>query len=282
MVQGFLYQDALNPVAELDGDGNVVARFVYGTRGNVPGYMTKNGQTYRIVTDQLGSPRLVVDIATGTVVQRVRYDAFGVVIEDTQPSLQPFGFAGGIYDRDTGLVRFGARDYDSEIGRWITKDPIRFDGGDSNLFVYAQNNPLNFIDPSGLEILNLFHPDGIEITAIHSNPSMIYSDYLYVWRHHEPEGMLDQRDGADKRLSPQELADLINKKLLGRNGDRITLVGCNTTRNRNFSGDFAQELADIMQRPVVGTTDYLEFQGMDAQMLPIQWDIRFPRNSDRK
>jgi hypothetical protein len=43
LTQGFLYQDGLNPVAELDGSGNVVARFVYGTRGNVPDYLVKGG-----------------------------------------------------------------------------------------------------------------------------------------------------------------------------------------------------------------------------------------------
>ena len=36
LIQRFLYQDQLNPVAELDGSGNIVARFVYGTRSNVP------------------------------------------------------------------------------------------------------------------------------------------------------------------------------------------------------------------------------------------------------
>jgi hypothetical protein len=50
----------------------------------------------------------------------------------------------------TGLVRFGARDYDPQIGRWTTKDPIRFDGGDTNLYGYVLNDPINFIDPSGL------------------------------------------------------------------------------------------------------------------------------------
>jgi len=48
----------------------------------------------------------------------MRYSALVVVLEDTQPGFQPFGFAGGIYDRDTGLARFGARDYNTEIGRW--------------------------------------------------------------------------------------------------------------------------------------------------------------------
>jgi len=53
LVQGFLYGDQLNPIAELDGSGAVVARFVYGTKPNVPDYMVKGGVTYRYVTDQL-------------------------------------------------------------------------------------------------------------------------------------------------------------------------------------------------------------------------------------
>jgi YD repeat-containing protein len=50
-VQGLLWQGQLRPVAELDGAGNLVSRFVYGTRINVPEYLVKNGTTYRIVTD---------------------------------------------------------------------------------------------------------------------------------------------------------------------------------------------------------------------------------------
>jgi RHS repeat-associated protein len=75
---------------------------------------------------------------------------FGEVIADTNPGFQPFGFAGGLYDPDTGLVRFGARDYDPVIGRWLAKDPIAFGGGQTNLYVYAGNDPINQIDPSGL------------------------------------------------------------------------------------------------------------------------------------
>ncbi len=151
LAQGFLYQDSLNPVAELDGDGNVVSLFVYGSKANVPDYMVKGGNTYRVLSDHLGSPRLVVDINDGSVAQRMDYDTFGNVIEDSNPGFQPFGFAGGVYDLDTKLTRFGARDYDAEMGRWTAKDPILFAGGDTNLFGYVVNDPVNLIDPEGLE-----------------------------------------------------------------------------------------------------------------------------------
>jgi RHS repeat-associated protein len=144
--QAFLYQDRLRPIAELDGAAQVVARFVYG--GNVPAYMIKGGATYRIITDPIGSPRLVVDVATGQVMQRIDYDEFGRVLLDSNPGFQPFGFAGGLYDPLSGLVHFGAREYDAEIGRWTTKDPVGVSSG-LNVYAYVKNNPVNLIDPVG-------------------------------------------------------------------------------------------------------------------------------------
>ena len=149
LVQGWLYRDQLKPVAELDGSGQVVARFVYGSNPLVPDYMIKDGTTYRILTDHLGSPRLVVDTATGSVVQRRDYDAWGRVTLDTNPGFQPFGFAGGLEDPDTGLVRFGARDYDPEVGRWTAKDAVGFRSADANLYRYAFGDPINRVDPNG-------------------------------------------------------------------------------------------------------------------------------------
>lgn len=149
LVQGFLYDGQLRPVAELDGNNQLVSRFVYATHVNVPDYLVKGGVTYRIITDQLGSPRLVVNTATGAIAQRMDYDEFGMVTQDTNPGFQPFGFAGGLYDRDTKLVRFGLRDYDAETGRWTAKDPIGFASADMNLYDYAFGDPMNYIDPSG-------------------------------------------------------------------------------------------------------------------------------------
>jgi RHS repeat-associated protein len=128
LVQGFLYKDQLRIAAELDGAGEVVAHFSYIGGSHSPDWMTKGGALYRIVKDQVGSVRLVVNAVTGDVAQEMEYDEFGVVTTDTNPRFQPFGFAGGLYDGDTGLTRFGARDYDASVGRWTSKDPIRWEG----------------------------------------------------------------------------------------------------------------------------------------------------------
>jgi RHS repeat-associated protein len=148
--QAFLYKDALRIAAEFDGSGNIVSQFAYVHGSHSPDFMVKAGSVYRFIKDQLGSPRVVVNVSTGTIAQVLEYDEFGRVLSDSAPGFQPFGFAGGLYDQHTGLVRFGARDYDAETGRWTAKDPILFGGGDANLHAYVGSDPVNYIDPSGL------------------------------------------------------------------------------------------------------------------------------------
>ncbi|HEX2881999.1 MAG TPA: RHS repeat-associated core domain-containing protein, partial [Polyangiaceae bacterium] len=149
-VQGFLYKDLFRIAAELDGNGNVVSQFVYAGPGNSPAFMVKAGNVFRFVKDHRGSPILVVNVSTGMLAQRLDYDDFGGVLLDTTPGFQPFGFAGGLDDRDTGLIQFGAREYDVALGRWIIKDPIRWRGG-RNFYLYAWGDPVNWIDMTGLD-----------------------------------------------------------------------------------------------------------------------------------
>lgn len=151
ITQRYLYKPDGRLAAIGNAGGGTDAFFVYGAREHVPDYMTKSFAMYRLVVDHLGSVRLVLD-ASGAVVQRLDYDEMGRVVLDTNPGFQPFGYAGGLYDWDTKLVRFGVRDYDAETGRWITADPIGFGGGDTNVYAYVGSNPINAIDPSGMVI----------------------------------------------------------------------------------------------------------------------------------
>jgi len=87
-----------------------------------------------------------------TAVKEIVYDSFGNIVTDTDPDFRvPFGFAGGLYDPDTKLTHFGYREYDPFTGRWTAKDPILFAGGDSNLYGYVLNDPVNLVDPWGLK-----------------------------------------------------------------------------------------------------------------------------------
>jgi len=84
-------------------------------------------------------------------IKEITYDTFGNILSDSNPSFKvPFGFAGGIYDQDTKLTRFGYRDYDAYTGKWTAKDPIGFADGDSNLYGYVLGDPVSGIDPMGL------------------------------------------------------------------------------------------------------------------------------------
>lgn len=131
--------------------GSLQKEYIHATDDLSADYMIVGSNRFRLIKDYLGSVRLVVDTSTGAVAQRLDYDEWGRVVRDSNSCFQPFGFAGGTYDEQTGLVLFGARDYDPETGRWLAKDPVGFDGGDTNLYGYAVNDPINRVDRSGLE-----------------------------------------------------------------------------------------------------------------------------------
>ncbi|RZK45611.1 MAG: hypothetical protein EOO94_04085, partial [Pedobacter sp.] len=125
----YIYRDDLRPAAQLNSNGTIKSVFIYGSRSNSPDLIVQGTVTYRVISDHLGSPLFVIRASNGQIVQQLTYDTWGKVISDSNPGFQPLGFAGGIYDSTTSLVRFGARDYDASVGRWLNKDPIRYEGG---------------------------------------------------------------------------------------------------------------------------------------------------------
>ncbi|MBI4804167.1 MAG: RHS repeat-associated core domain-containing protein [Desulfovibrio sp.] len=168
LVQGFLYGDQLDPIAEVDGTGNVVSRFGYGTVGHSADTIVKGGRAYRVIMDHVGSPRLVVDQLTGAVAQELDYDAWGNTLVDSAPDWQPFGFVGGIDDREAMLVRYGLRDLDLSTGRWVAPDPVGLGAG-SNRFLYGFGDPTNRIDPSGAAV-RVRAGKGVDLSKLKMSP----------------------------------------------------------------------------------------------------------------
>jgi RHS repeat-associated protein len=158
----FVYQDALRPVAELiqeNGQRRLYRQYVYATKRNVPDFFYQFDEggtvTYRILSDHLGSPRVVVG-TDGVVVERMAHDEWGNVSphwavdpDTTGYRPIPFGFAGGLYDQATGLVRFGVRDYDPEVGRWTNREQLLNEGASANTYSYARGDPVNRFDRTG-------------------------------------------------------------------------------------------------------------------------------------
>ena len=100
--------------------------------------------------DQVGTLKILTD-ASGNIVKEIVRDSFGVQQSDSFPDLfMPIGFAGGLADPDTGLVRFGWRDYDPSVGRFTAPDPLGDTGGDHDLYDYCIDDPVTMNDPSGL------------------------------------------------------------------------------------------------------------------------------------
>jgi RHS repeat-associated protein len=216
LVQGFVWDDQLKVAAELDTAGNTVSRFVHVTQANVPDFMLKDGASYLIITDQLGSPRLVVDAATGEIAQRMDYDAWGRVTLDTNPGFQPFGFAGGLYDQGTGLVRFSARDYDPSVGRWTARDPALFGGGDPNLYGYVLGDPVNLSDPSGLDTFDCTIPlRGGRVPDGQRRLGILYHEYLCVI-----DGNYNVTCGGQGAADNANWLDKIKKTVPGTNDPR--------------------------------------------------------------
>lgn len=127
---------------------HLLQRFEYADQ-RMPLSMASNGTKYYLHYDQVGSLRAISD-TNHNIIKEITYDTFGTILSDSNKAFKvPFGFAGGLYDTDSKLTRFGYRDYDAYTGKWTAKDPIDFAGGDSNLYGYVLGDPVGFVDPTG-------------------------------------------------------------------------------------------------------------------------------------
>jgi RHS repeat-associated protein len=146
----FLY-DGMEPVCELNSSGSLTAVNTFGANGLLSRRVSSTSTFYTF--DQQGGAAQRLDSGGGNI-DTNQFDAFGNRIASTDSSTDPFSGYGaqwGYYtDSETGLELAGYRYYDPVDGRYLTRDPINYDGG-INLYEYAYNDPSSYIDTDGLK-----------------------------------------------------------------------------------------------------------------------------------
>jgi RHS repeat-associated protein len=143
----YLY-DGMNVVEGVDNSGNVLARYMHGAVIDEDLSVLSNGTTSYYQADGLGSITSLSNSA-GALANTYTYDGFGKLTASTGTLTNPFQYTGRELDSETGIYFYRARYYDTTNGRFLTEDPIGFNGG-PNFYSYVANSPINLIDPSGL------------------------------------------------------------------------------------------------------------------------------------
>jgi RHS repeat-associated protein len=144
----YLY-DGPNVLEEVDGSGNVLARYTQGTGIDQPFSELRSGATSYYQQDAVGSVTSLSNSA-GTLANTYTYDSFGKLTASTGTITNPFQYTAREFDAETGQYFYRARYIDPSVGRFLSADPVGFKGG-INFYAYVLNNPINLSDPTGLK-----------------------------------------------------------------------------------------------------------------------------------
>ena len=141
--------DMSQVLAETDNAGNISNYYIYGL--GLISKITATGQRYTYHYDTLGSTVAITD-DSDNVTEKYAYDEFGKALGISETTPNPFRYVGryGVMDEGNGYLFMRARYYDDEAGKFVSKDPLGFGGGDLNVYGYVGGNPMVGIDPEGL------------------------------------------------------------------------------------------------------------------------------------
>jgi len=173
VVTNYLY-DGEDIVTEYNSTGAITAKYTHGPGIDEPLSDKEGGLKYYYHADALGSVKRITD-SSGSVIRKYTYNSYGNIASQTGALIQPYKFTGREHDSEIGMYFYRGRHYFPKAGRFISKDPIGFAGGDVNLYRYVGNNPVNFVDPLGL-ITAIFEAGNNRLT-IFSNEGDFLGQY---------------------------------------------------------------------------------------------------------
>jgi RHS repeat-associated protein len=168
----YLY-DGRDLIEEIDASGSILAHYNDGVGFDQPLSMLRGGAVSFFQSDVLGSTTSLSG-SSGALGNTYTYDGYGKLTASTGNVANPFRFTGREFDPETGIYYYRARYYDSTAGRFVSEDPIRFRGG-IDFYAYTYNNPLNWIDPFGLEVQECRRPLSFDFSGDLPPHTFIYS-----------------------------------------------------------------------------------------------------------
>ena len=203
----FLY-DGANPVQEISGS-SASANLI---TGHIDEYFqrTDSAGTRSFLTDALGSTLALAD-STGTVQTSYTFEPFGNTAVTGSSTTNSFAFTGREFDT-TGLYFYRARYYNPQLQRFVSEDPIGFNGRSVNLYSYANNSSTNGTDPSGLTLqtnyqffidwlfetdtpgdwtniraygkdFRFYGPDSVETQEMMDSPGILWANLVYIFKY---------------------------------------------------------------------------------------------------
>jgi len=177
VVTKYIYDASGNLLAETDSSNNIKKYYIYG-RGLLA-MVKPTGETYTYHYNGIGSTIAMTDMDKN-IVNKYSYTPFGLLANQEQNIPQPFKYAGkhGILYESNGLYYMRARYYDPQTRRFISEDPLGLDAG-VNLYAYAFNNPISYVDPLGLCGEKGFLERFNEVLGVDTENS--YFDPLVFW-----------------------------------------------------------------------------------------------------